>query len=401
MVATSPKLTARLGKLALLLGALTALGPLSIDMYLPSFPYITRDLKTQEGMVQLTLAVFLFASGICQVIYGPLVDRYGRKRPLLIGCGLFILGALGCAYAKTIETLIGMRFLQALGGAAGLVVSRAVVRDLFDTKEGAKMFSHLMLIMGIAPIVAPWLGGQILTWSSWRVIFIFLTGFGIFCLLASAQFLPETLSHHHRISGNLKLILKNFGQLLRHRRFLGYTLVTSFNSGLLFAYISGSPFVFMEIYGISAQKYGYFFGLNAIALIGAAQLNRFFLTRFLPERIITFTVSATALASFILLFFSFTGQGGFTALFGGLFVCLFGIGLSFPNLSAASLEPFGHLAGSASALLGMTQFLIGGIAGGLVGVFHNPTTVPMVAVIAFCAFCSVILLFTLVRPSQH
>ena len=138
-------LTARFGKLALLLGSLTALGPLSIDMYLPAFPYITRDLKTQEGMVQLTLAVFLFASGICQVIYGPLVDRYGRKRPLLIGCGLFMLGALGCAYAKTVEMLIAMRLVQALGGAAGLVVSRAVVRDLFDIKEGAKMFSHLML----------------------------------------------------------------------------------------------------------------------------------------------------------------------------------------------------------------------------------------------------------------
>ena len=392
------KLKARLGRLALLLGALTALGPLSIDMYLPAFPYITRDFKTQEALVQLTLAVFLFGSGICQVIYGPLVDRFGRKRPLLIGCGLFILGALGCAYAQTIEMLIVTRLLQALGGAAGLVVSRAVIRDLFDAPEGAKMFSHLMLVMGVAPIVAPWLGGQFLKFSSWHMIFIFLASFGIFCLFASARFLPETLAKEHRIAGGLTEILRNFGQLLKHRKFLGYVLVTSFNSGILFSYITGSPFVFMELHHLTAQQYGYFFGLNAIGLIGAAQINRFLLIRFLPEKIILMTVIGTALVSGFLLFCSFTNYGGFGLLFSLLFLCLVGIGLSFPNLSAASLEPFGQLAGSASALLGMTQFIIGGISGALIGIFYNRTAIPMSALITFYAVGSVILLFTLAQP---
>lgn len=394
----SPKLKARLGSLALLLGALTAMGPLSIDMYLPAFPYIAREFRATEGLVQLTLAVFLFGSGICQVIYGPLVDRFGRRGPLLIGCGLFILGALGCAYAKTIEALIAMRLLQALGGAAGLVVSRAVVRDLFDSQEGAKMFSHLMLVMGVAPIVAPWLGGQLLKFSSWHMIFVFLASFGCFCLFAAARYLPETLAHKHRISGGLTQVFKNFGTLLQHRKFLGYVLVTSFNSGILFSYIAGSPFVFMEIHGLSSQEYGYYFGLNAAGLIGAAQINRFLLIRFLPEKMISVTVVGTALVSCLLLFCSFMNYGGFGLLFGLLFVCLFGIGLSFPNLSAASLEPFGQLAGSASALLGMTQFVIGGISGGLLGAFHNQTSLPMSALITFYAVGSVILLFTLAQP---
>ena len=397
---SSPKLKARLGKLAILLGALTAMGPLSIDMYLPAFPYIAREFQAPEALVQLTLAIFLFGSGICQVIYGPLVDRFGRKPPLLIGCGLFILGALGCVYAQTIEMLIAMRFIQALGGAAGLVVSRAVVRDLFDSQEGAKMFSHLMLVMGVAPIVAPWLGGQFLKFSSWHTIFIFLAGFGFFCLFASARYLPETLAKEHQTSGGLIQVFKNFGKLLKHRKFLGYVLVTSFNSGILFSYIAGSPFVFMKIHGLSSQEYGYYFGLNAIGLIGAAQINRFLLIRFLPEKIISITVIGTALVSSFLILCSFMNYGGFSLLFNLLFLCLFGIGLSFPNLSAASLEPFGQLAGSASALLGMTQFIIGGVSGTLIGVFHNHTAIPMSALIAFYAIGSVLLLFTLVQPSR-
>jgi DHA1 family bicyclomycin/chloramphenicol resistance-like MFS transporter len=392
---TEHKLKARLGKLALLLGSLTALGPLSIDMYLPAFPYISRELRTPEGMVQLTLSIFLFTSGICQVIYGPLIDRFGRKRPLLIGCALFILGSVGCAYAQTIEMLIAMRLLQALGSAAGLVVSRAVVRDLFDAQEGAKMFSHLMLVMGVAPIVAPWLGGQFLKFSSWHTIFVFLAVFGIICLLASIYFLPETLDREQRVKGGLNQIFKNFVTLLKHRQFLGYVLITSFNSGILFSYISGSPFVFMEIYGLSAQEYGYFFGLNAFGLIGAAQINRFLLIRFSPEKIISSTVLVTALAGCILLLCSIFHYAGFGLLFALLFICLFGIGLSFPNLSAISLQPFGQLAGSASALLGMTQFLIGGTAGALIGAFHNNTALPMSSLIAFFAASAVLILFLL------
>lgn len=395
---TSPQRAPR--HLALVLGILTAFGPFSIDTYLPAFPQITRDLAARPGRVQLTLAVFLLCAGAGQAFYGSLADRLGRRRPMLLGCALYALGSLGCAFAPTMNWLIAARAVQALGGAAGLVVSRAVVRDLFDERAAARMFSQLMLVMGIAPIVAPWLGGQILTFGSWRLIFLLLAAFGCACFVMTALALPETHPPVRRTREGLLAALRTFGSLLQHRQFLGYSLVAGFTSGTNFAYIAGSSFVYIELYGVSVQHFGLFFGLNALGLMVSTQMNRWLLLRRAPETILAGALATNLTAGLALAVCGATGWGGLPAVMVFLFVSLFSIGLSFPNLAAAAMAPFGRKAGSASAVLGTLQFAVGGIAGAAVGLLHNGTALPMTGTVAVCAMGGFAALHTLVtrRP---
>jgi DHA1 family bicyclomycin/chloramphenicol resistance-like MFS transporter len=386
--------------LPLLLGTLTAFGPLSIDMYLPAFPQITREMAARPGAVSLTLAVFLLAVSLSQVFYGPLADRYGRRKPLLVGCVLYALGSLGCALAPSMGILIAARAVQALGGAAGMVVARAVVRDVYHEREAARVFSELMLVMGAAPILAPWLGGKILLLGSWRLIFFLLAGFGAFCWWMTNRGLPETLPHPNRSRENLRGVFDTFGALLANRRFLGYALVAGFTAGTNFAYISGSSFVYIELHGISAQHFGYFFGANALGLIGAAQINRLLLRRFAPESILDGSLTINMMAGCALVACGATNWGGLPALAALLFVSLASVGLTFPNLMAAAMAPFGRMAGSASAVLGTVQFAVGALAGALVGLLHNGTALPMTAVVASCATGGLIALRTL-APSKR
>lgn len=371
--------------LTVLLGILTAFGPMSIDMYLPAFKQITHDLGAAEGAVSLTVAIYLLCVGVSQAFYGPVSDRFGRRGPLMAGCALYALGSLLCTHATSMGMLMTGRVFQGLGGSAGMVVTRAIVRDLYDEHEAALIYSQLMTVMGMAPILAPWVGGQILLYGNWRLIFYVLTGFGVFCFLATLFWLPETLPPQRRRAESAWGVLRVFRDLLRHRGFRGYALVAGFGSGITFAYISGSSYVYINLYGVSEQHFGYFFGANACGLALAAQVNRFLLRKATPEAILEGAFTAALVLGLSMAFCGATGFGKFPAIVVLLFLTLFCAGIAFPNLLAAVMAPFKRTAGSASALLGTVQFAVGGMAGALVGLLNNGTAFPMTGILAACA----------------
>jgi DHA1 family bicyclomycin/chloramphenicol resistance-like MFS transporter len=371
-------------KLAIILGTLSAFAPLSIDMYLPALPSIAADFNTQTSVVQQTLAVFFIGLAVGQAFYGPIADRVGRRTPLLFGSALYMLACIGCAFAPTIQSLILLRLAQALGGCAGIVISRSIVRDLFDMQGSARMYSFLMLVMGLAPITAPLIGGQLLLYFGWRAIFITLSGFGLLCFLLVTFVLPETLPVERRNRAGLGEALRAYGEILASRSYMGYAIASGLASSAMFAYISGSPFVFIELNGVAPERFGLLFGTNAIGLVGAAQLNRWLLLRFSGLQILKVALTFTALSGLLLLLVTATGFGGFPAILVVLFFCIASTGLVGPNATAAAMAPYAKRAGSAAALLGATQFVLGAGAGSLVGLLHNGTAIPMAFVIALC-----------------
>lgn len=379
-------------RLALLLGSLSAFAPLAIDMYLPAFPQISRELHVTIGEVQLSLASFLIGMALGQLIYGPISDRIGRKTPLIIGCLAYSGAAFGCIFTSSSTELIFWRFLMGLGGSAGMVLTRAVVRDLFDEVGSVRMYSMMMLVVAIAPLFAPFLGGQILTHFNWHAIFYVLIVFGLACAVSTTLALPETLDPEKRTGGTLGAVLRGYLNLSKERPFVGYAVAAGLASGSLFAYVSGSSFVFIDLYGISPQHFGYYFGLNAAGLFGAAQLNGWLLKSFNSQQIIKAAFFGNALLGLLLLAAGWSGWGGFPLLCSLLFLMLAGMGLTLPNLSALAMEPYGRNAGSASALLGTIQFSLGSAAGILVGLFHNGTAFPMTAVIALGSFAGLLIL---------
>jgi len=387
----------RLGKLTFMLGSLTALGPLSIDMYLPSFQAIARDLTASPAQVQLTLAVFFVALGIGQAFYGPLSDRFGRRRPLCFGLALYVLASAGCALARSIEALVAWRFAQALGGCAGMVIARAVVRDRFDEREAARFFSLLILVTGLAPILAPSIGGQILVFFSWRAIFWTLAGFALVGFITATFVLPESLPPERRTEGGVATALRVYSRLLRDRAFMRYALSGALVISGMFAYIFGSPFVFMQIYGVRPERFGWIFGAIALGLISASQLNRVVLARVAGARILSHALVVTAAAGVILLVMAWTGVGGLAGLLGPLFVYIASLGFVLPNVIATALGPQGRNAGTASALLGTLQFGAGATVGALLGVLGDGTAVPMAGLIATCGL-SALLVHRLAAP---
>lgn len=387
----------RLGKLTFMLGALTALGPLSIDMYLPSFQAIARDLTASPAQVQLTLAVFFVALGIGQAFYGPLSDRFGRRRPLCFGLALYVLASAGCALARSIEALVAWRFAQALGGCAGMVIARAVVRDRFDEREAARFFSLLILVTGLAPILAPSIGGQILVFFSWRAIFWTLAGFALVGFITATFMLPESLPPERRTEGGVATALRVYSRLLRDRAFMRYALSGALVISGMFAYIFGSPFVFMQIYGVRPERFGWIFGAIALGLISASQLNRVVLARVAGARILSHALVVTAAAGVILLVMAWTGVGGLAGLLGPLFIYIASLGFVLPNVIATALGPQGRNAGTASALLGTLQFGAGATVGALLGVLGDGTAVPMAGLIAACGL-SALLVHRLAAP---
>ncbi|MDI1481189.1 Bcr/CflA family multidrug efflux MFS transporter [Polyangium sp. y55x31] len=376
----------RPGLLALILGALAALGPLTIDMYLPSLPSIERDLRTTASMTQLTLASYFAGLGIGQLGYGPLTDRFGRKRPLYFGLTLYVLASAGCALAPNAETLIALRFLQALGGAAGPVVMRAVVRDLYVGPAAARLLSMLILVMGAAPILAPLLGGFTLEIAGWRTIFAVLTVLGAACLALMATALPETSTTRTRIE--VRSLARNVRALLGHRAFVAHTLTGAFSQAGMFAYISGSPFVLIELFHVSPQRYGWFFGANAVGFIAASQVNHRLLARFSPGQLLARGTVAAASMGAVLVAIAVTGAGGLPAVAVSLFGFMASIGFIGPNATALAMDEQGDRAGLASALLGSIQFGIAACASSLVGVLNDGSMRPMAGVMAACGVAS-------------
>lgn len=382
----------------LILGALTAFGSLSIDMYLPSFPAIAKDMSTSLASVQLSLASFFIGLAVGQIFYGPITDRYGRKKPLYVGLGIYTVASLVCAFTKSVEMLILFRFLQALGACSGLVIARATVRDLFSQQDTAKVFSLLMLIMGVAPIVAPLVGGYVSEFLGWRAIFILLALFSTLCLLAVIFIMPET----HRPDGRVRIqdSVKIYGRILRDRHYMGYALAAASAQAGMFAYVTGSSFVFIDLYKIPAEDFGWIFGANALGLIFFSQVNGRLLLRFGYEQILRKSLLAIAFFSLILGLAGLLG-GGFWAIMIPLFLFIATMGMVSPNSSAGAMATQKRSAGSGSALLGTLQFTAAASASALVSKLHNGTVMPMVGIIAGCGALSLVIhRLMIVRKSE-
>lgn len=387
-------------RLALILGALAAFGPLSIDTYLPALPTIATDFGTTTAAVQQTLSAFFIGLALGQLVYGPLSDRMGRRAPLLFGCAMYTVVSIGCAFAGSTLGLMGLRFLQALGSSAGVVIGRSVVRDLFDERESARMYSFLVLVMGIAPITAPLIGGQLLVMFGWRAIFFTLAVFGLFCFVLVWFGLGETLPAERRTASGLGTVVRGYLALASDGRYIGFALAGGLGSAAMFAYISGSPFVFIELNGVPPDRFGLFFGANAFGLIAASQLNRWLLERYTSTQLLSAALTVTAVAAISLFATTLAGIGGFPLMLALLFITIASTGMVMPNATALAMAPYGRKAGSASALLGATQFMAGALAGALVGLLANGTAVPMTAVIALCGGGAFVILRTVALRSS-
>lgn len=371
-----------------LMGLLTALGPLAIDMYLPAFPAIVAGLGTTQGHVERTLASYLFGLAIAQLFYGPFADRYGRKKPLVFGLTVFIVVSIGCGYTNDIDHLTLWRIAQAFGGAAGMVIPRAVIRDNFETQDASKALSILLLVMGVTPILAPLLGGQVLALGSWRGIFAIMGGTALILLVTVLRSMRETLDPDKVIPLGFAIIGRNYLGLLRHRRFMCYTLAGGFGSAGMFAYIAGSPRVFIELFQVDPRYFGLLFGLNAASLIVASQVSARLLSRHVPDTLLRraqVTLVAMTLAALLL-----TLTGTITLLL--LMLCLMGFmasqGFVNPNAAALALSEQGHRLGVASALMGTLQMLCGATSGLAVSLWQSSTPLPLTGMLALCATLS-------------
>lgn len=369
----------------ILLGGLIAVGPLSIDMYLPGFPAMAAEFAGQPGKVEYTLASFFVGMAIGQLIYGPLSDRFGRKPPLYLGFALFTLASLAGALAGDLLSLAAWRLVQALGGSAGIVITRAVVRDRCDVRDSARAFSMLMLVMGVAPILAPLAGGWVVEHQGWRAIFWWLAGFGALCLVALHFNLAESHDTRHAEPLNWRKVGADYGMLLREPAFMGYSLSSGLSMAGFFAYLAGSPHVLIVLYGIPAKHYGLVFGANALGFILASQLNARLMSRMPPTRVLRRGLRSMLLACLLLagaaLVWPLPSLWLVLPLLAVVIACL---GFILPNANAAALATHGQLAGTASALIGSLQFALATLAGIAMGLTQSPRLLPMACLMALC-----------------
>jgi MFS transporter, DHA1 family, multidrug resistance protein len=384
-------------RLVLVLGAFIALGPLTIDMYLPALPTITDELLTTSATVQLTLTGTLLGLGLGQLLIGPLADRFGRKRPLLAGAAVHVVASLLCIVAPTVEVLGGLRVLQGLGAAAGSVIALAIVRDLYTGRAAATLLSRLILVMGAAPVLAPTLGSWVLGFTSWRGVFGVLALYALVLLPIAFRALPETLPPHRRVTSGVAGTLRTYGSLLRDRTFVGLVLVAGLAMSAVMSYVSGASFVFQEQFGLDQQQFGLAFGSGAIWLIAATQLNPVLLRRFEPRQLLLVAVGAGAVAGVLLLAVASSGAGGLLGVLLPLWLVLFTVGLALPNAPAVALARHGETAGTAAALLGAVQFSVGALVSPLVGVLGNDATA-MATLVAGGLVLSLLVLVVVVRP---
>ena len=398
---TKETMTPRRLTLILILGSLAALGPLSIDMYLPAFPDMSRSFDASASLIQLSLTACMLGMALGQLIVGPLSDVRGRKRPLMVALLAYLLASLACAMAPTIEVLIALRFIQGAAGASGIVISRAIVRDLFDGPELTRFFAALSLVNGTAPILAPVIGGQLLRFGDWHFVFYLHAILSTMMLLAVALRLPETLPLDRRVEGNLTTTLKTFGRLLTDRVFIGYAFAQAFVMGAMFAYISGSPFVLQNIYGASPQQFSFLFGLNGIGIILAAQIAGRLAGRVDSERLMRISLTIVASAS-ILLFLALTLTNQLIFVMIPLFFVVSSVGLISTLGFTLAMQNYGATAGSASALLGLLPMLVGSLVSPLVGIMGEQSAVPMGLIIMTLDCLALILYYGLIvrRPNR-
>lgn len=376
--------------LALWLGILSAVAPLSIDMYLPAFPLMERELGVPAGGAQVTLATFFLGLGVGQLIYGPLADRFGRRQPMIVGSAIYTLAALACVFAGDMGQLAILRLLQALGGCASMVVSRAMVRDVAEGAAAARLMSRLMLVLGAAPILAPSLGALVLPVVGWRGIFLLLALYGVASVFIAWRVLPESLRRDQRQALAPGIIARNYLAAARDRSFMGNALASGFAIAAMFAWIAGSPGVLIEGFGLSATQYAILFGAGAFALILASQANPALLRRHSPARILSLALVVFVLAGSALALAGVLDLG-LPALLAPLWTMTACLGLILPNSAVCALAAQGARAGTASALLGTLQFGLGGASAAVLQAVHDGTAAPMtltmagVALLAFGA----------------
>jgi MFS transporter, DHA1 family, multidrug resistance protein len=378
----------------LVLGALVALGPLSTDAYVPGLPELAGDLRSSASMTQLTVTTCLAGLAVGQLVAGPMSDALGRRTPLLLGLAVYTAASLLCAVAPNAGVLILFRGLQGIGGAFALVIAYACVRDRYAGKAAARYFSSLLLVTGLAPILSPLAGAQILRLSGWRAIFVALAVLSFVVLIACLRALPESLPPHRRLRPTGSAYLR----LLKDRHLMGYALTNAFVFAAMFAYISGSPFVLQTIHGLSAEQYSLVFAVNALGLVAAAQASGRLVRRFDPRSLLRAGVLGATAGGIALLAFVTTGAG-LWPLLAALFVVVTSVGLVLPNALTLALENHGDHAGAAAAVLGFAQYLFGGLAAPLVGFQGSSSAMPMAAVIAGLGLAGTITLITLVRPA--
>ena len=380
--------------LILILGSLTALGPFSIDMYLPAFKSIAKYLHTTTDQVALSLSSFFIGISAGQLLYGPLLDRFGRKNPLYFGLGLYIVASIGCYFSTSLEMLIVLRFFQAVGSCAATVASMAMVRDLFPVEDNAKVFALLILVLGASPMLAPTIGSYVAAAFSWEVIFLILTIISVLILLAVIFFLPESYQPDPGYSLKPKPIIGNFLQVMKNPQFFTYALSGAFAFAGLFAYVSSSPIVFIEVFKVSEKGFGWIFALLSIGFIGSSQVNSMLMKKFKSEQMVNVSLFSMVIISIIFLIGSLNGWFGI----GGTIVMIFGVlscvGICYPNTAALSLAPFTKNAGAASALLGAFQMAIGSLASVSITLIKSHSPLPMAGVMAASATVALLILLT-------
>ncbi|MGE4336189.1 MAG: multidrug effflux MFS transporter [Pigmentiphaga sp.] len=367
-----------------LMGLLTMSVPLGIDMYLPAFPDIAASYGTDVSAIERTLPVFLFGMALGQLVFGPFSDRYGRRLPLYLGVILFIIGSLGSGLADNLNQLMFWRGVQALGCSACMVVPRAVIRDHYQTQAAARAMSLLVLITGAAPLLAPSLGGQVLLFAEWPMVFYLQVLFGIGLLIAMMKVLRESLPREARRATGVLASLRTYGLLLRHRQFMAMSLAGGLAMGGLFAYLTGSPRVFIEVYGLSPQWYGPLFAFNAVVMIIASQINSRLLRHHHPLVLLRRLFLVWPVLGLIILTLAAAGMITFGVLIASLVIFMFGLGIVSPNGTAMALAFQGERLGSASALMGALQFLAGTLGGFAVSAWRAESAVNLVAVMMIC-----------------
>lgn len=389
-----PTNTVGYNRLILILGSLSAIAPFSIDMYLPAFESIAASLNTDIASVTLSLTSYFLGMSFGQLAYGPLLDRYGRKKPLILGLFLYILAAVGCTLSTSIESLIFFRLLLALGACVGIVSSRAIIRDLFSGNDVVRALSTLTMVFGVAPIIAPTIGAFIVARFGWRYIFLALAFMVMLMLYAVTQFLPESKSRDSSISLFPTNVTIEYLKVLKNRDFLIYTITGAASSAGFFSYIAGSPFVYMHLLGFSTAGFGWVFALNACGLIGGSQINRLLLKQFTSSAVL-FAVTITQLAIGLLLLFGtasgFLSKEGIVIL---IFCYLFCCGSINPNATGLALQPFLKNAGSASALNGSLGMIAGSLASVCLSYLHDGTILPMTSAMTFFTVVGVVCLTT-------
>ncbi|WP_055045121.1 multidrug effflux MFS transporter [Devosia sp. A16] len=392
-------MNAKLIRMAIVLGLLSVIGPVAIDMYLPALPEIGGQLGVADASVQLSLMSFMAAFAVGQLFYGPVSDMVGRKPPLYIGTLVFIAGSIGCAVAPSVEWLIVSRFVQGIGGCAAMSLPRAIVRDEYTGAEAAQLFSLIMLVFSISPILAPLAGSVVIAFGDWRLLFWVMGAVGVFGLVLSVVALKETRPKHLRTESTIGGAIRGYGSLLKDWNFMGLTFIGAFGMSAFMAFIGNSSFVFIEHYGLTPTQYSLAFSVNAISFFAVSQSTGFMVKRFGLQRVVRWAVTGFAISMALLAGIFLAGIDSMWVLSGLMFIAFGFLGLVLPTTGVLAMEEHGEFAGTASALMGTLQMVLGAVVMGIVGAFHDGTAIPMVLGFAACAILAFILTQVTIRTT--